>query len=333
LILSGRHHRKVAAPDHSSQAVSGAFGRFETASGILVLASVAVSEREAKQIALSSNWIGRYEYVIGHSQGRAKFAGTAAGGGRSGQDNEVSTINEHKYSEKTMNKHAAYVRACVFALFLPYVAPVWGALDEAVQAYQKGDYSAALDEFRKLAEQDLPEARLYLGVMYVKGEGVSQDYSEAVKWFTKAAEQGLAEAQLSLGFMYYGGKGVKQDYAEAAKWFRKAADQGHADAQFSLGIMYEYELGVPLDYREAEKYFSKAAEQGHAEAQFSLGVMYQFGIGVRQNYVKAHMWYSIAAANDFEEGAQNRDAVAEEMNPGQIAAANKQADLWIEKHR
>ena len=52
------------------------------------------------------------------------------------------------------------------------------------------------------------------------------DYAEAVKWYRKAAEQGHARAQYSLGFMYYNGRGVPQDYAEAMKWYRKAADQG-----------------------------------------------------------------------------------------------------------
>jgi len=49
------------------------------------------------------------------------------------------------------------------------------------------------------------------------------------------AEQGHAVAQFSLGVMYRKGQGVSQNYKTAAKWFRLAAEQGDAAAQFNLG--------------------------------------------------------------------------------------------------
>ena len=127
-------------------------------------------------------------------------------------------------------------------------------------------------ETRTKAEQGLAEAQSNLGLMYVKGQGVTRDYAEAVKWYRKAAEQGLAEAQYNLGQMYYKGQGVTRDYAEAVKWFRKAAEQGLAAAQYNLGVMYRKGEGVTRDYEKAYIWFARAAAQGHEDASKTLNI-------------------------------------------------------------
>ena len=91
--------------------------------------------------------------------------------------------------------------------------------------------------------------------------------------------------------MYYNGQGVQQDYAEAAKWTRKAA------------------------------------EQGYAPAQADLGVLYWNGQGVQQDVVLAYVWLSLAAAH--EPGAVGeRDVVASQMTPEEIAEAKRLARDW-----
>ncbi len=90
---------------------------------------------------------------------------------------------------------------------------------------QRVDYATAIRELRPLAEQGYTIAQFQLGVMYGKGQGVTQDYAEAVKWFRKAAEQGMAEAQINLGVMYGKGQGVPQDYAQAHMWYNLAVSR------------------------------------------------------------------------------------------------------------
>jgi len=97
---------------------------------------------------------------------------------------------------------------------------------KGLNAAKRGDYAAALKEWRPLAEQGDASAQFNLGLMYAEGQGVPQDHAEAVKWYRRAAEQGHAGAQNNLGGMYAEGKGVLQDHAEAVKWFRRAAEQG-----------------------------------------------------------------------------------------------------------
>ncbi len=165
----------------------------------------------------------------------------------------------------------ALIAALGAGFTLGLTAPAWADLDEGLAAYQRGDYAAAIREWRPLAKQGVAEAQYNLGIMYRIGQGVPPDYAKAVGWWHKAAEQGVAEAQHNLGLMYYNGRGVPQDYGEAIKWFRKAAEQGMAKAQFYLGVMYDIGQGVPQDYAKAMKWYRKAADQGKAEAQNNLG--------------------------------------------------------------
>jgi TPR repeat protein len=73
-------------------------------------------------------------------------------------------------------------------------------------------------------------AQFNLGALYYDGHGVPQDYAAAVDWYRKAAEQGLAQAQGGLGVMYATGKGVAQDYVFAHMWFNLAAASGQKDS-------------------------------------------------------------------------------------------------------
>jgi len=236
------------------------------------------------------------------------------------------------------------------------------SLENAIAAYDRGDYATALPIFRsyatdgdasaqfylgrmyaagfgvpqddgeavrrlrKAADQGLAEAQFWLARMYATGHlGVTQSYGEAVRWFRRAADQGFAEAQYHLGFLYTFGRGVTQSYAEAVRWFRKAADQGLAEAQYSLGVMFANGQGVPQDDGEAVRWFRRAADQGFAEAQYSLGVRYEIGKGVTQDDVAAYMWFDLAAAQGHEYARKNLGAVANWMTSPQIAKAQRLA--------
>ena len=170
------------------------------------------------------------------------------------------------------------------------------------QAFEKGDYAAALKEWQPLAEQGAPFAAYNLGIMYGKGLGVKQDYGEAAKWYRQAAEKGIPEAEYNMGVLYANGAGVPKDYSEASKWFQKAAEKGDLNAANKLGDLYDAGEGSFKNYAEAAKWYRKGAEQGNAIAQFNLGVMYDIGQGVQQDFAEAEKWYR-KAAEQWNEGA------------------------------
>ena len=189
------------------------------------------------------------------------------------------------------------LKTIILGLLLTSVNPTWASIDDAVQAYLRGEYNKAVMLLRPIAEQGDAQAQTYMGVLYERGKGVPQDYAESVKWYRLASEQGKADAQNYLGNMYSKGNGVSQDYAEAVTWYRKAA------------------------------------EQGKKAAQYNLGKVYANGEGVKKDYVKAYMWFNVAAISGHDPYIKSRDKVAEKMNKKQIEEAQKLSREWAEAHQ
>jgi len=215
----------------------------------------------------------------------------------------------------------------VFALFLTTLA--YADFQAGQNAYDRGDYELALNEWLPLAEQGQADAQVFLGFLYENGQGVPQDYVQAADWYRKAAEQGQPGAQYNLGLLYHIGQGVPQDYAQAAAWFRKAAAQGQPLAQYNLGFLYNHGQGVPQDYVQARKWYRKAAAQGYALAQNNLGTLYNHGQGVPQDYAQAAKWYRKAAAQGQPLAQNNLGAL---YNHGQgVPQDYAQARKWYRK--
>ena len=160
----------------------------------------------------------------------------------------------------------------------------------------------------------------------------SGNFATALQEFQRPAERGNAKAQHNLGLMYRKGQGVSQDDRTAVKWCRLAAEQGLADAQFNLGTIYSKGQGVPQDDKTAVKWWRLAAEQGLAHAQTSLGGMYAAGEGVIRDNFYAHMWGNIAASNGNEDGSKLRDVVENAMTSADISTARKLARECVRKN-
>ena len=119
----------------------------------------------------------------------------------------------------------------VLALF-SFAATVAAAdFNNGLAAYNKGDYTTAVREWRPLADDGVAAAQFNLGLMYLDGHGVPQDPAEAVKWFKRAADQDYTEAQHNLGAMYGAGQGVKRDYVQAYKWLNICAAKGNTGCE------------------------------------------------------------------------------------------------------
>ena len=95
-----------------------------------------------------------------------------------------------------------------------------GDYQKGLDAAQNGNYTAALKEWRPLAEKGHSESQFVLGLLYRNGKGVEKDFSKAIKWYLLAAENGHAKAQAKLGYMYVNGEGVNKNYVRAYMWGR-----------------------------------------------------------------------------------------------------------------
>jgi TPR repeat protein len=190
----------------------------------------------------------------------------------------------------------------------------------------------AADWYRKSAEQGDSQAQFNLADFYTWGVGVANDDAQAAFWYRKSADQGLAAGQYQIGLFYYLGRGVAKDYAEAARWYWKAADQGYHLAENDLGALYTKGEGVPRDFNQSIGLFRRAVEGGQPLAFYNLALSYDQGWGVARNPVAAFIWYDIAArlsdADHRARAAAERDRLAKEISPAQLAGAQRAAENW-----
>lgn len=119
---------------------------------------------------------------------------------------------------------------------------------------------------------------------------------------------------------------AQKKYDQAAKLFKPLAEKGNAIAQYRIALMHRMGLGLKKDRKEAQKWSKLAAKQGNADAQQLLGSLYYKGEGVEPDDVtRAYMWYDVAAAQGNTEAQKERDTVAKELTPQQLAAAKEKA--------
>ena len=194
--------------------------------------------------------------------------------------------------------------------------------------YDKGNYTEALNWYKKAAENGSSDAQSELGFMYMNGEGTPVNKSEGAKWLIKASENGDLMAQRALGFMYKNGDGVPQNISESNKWLGKATYQfyeagrknmktnGQVALQFfswvyemrqtphdvwslfHIGEIYYFaEGGVQTDFQEAVKYFKAASDMGNRVAMYYMGLCYEFGRGIQKDLSKAQQYYKESGYN------------------------------------
>jgi TPR repeat protein len=201
--------------------------------------------------------------------------------------------------------------------------------EEGRAAYLKGDYQAAYEILRPLADSGDPEAQKMLGIMYDYGHGVEVDQQQALNWYIRSAEQGQPAVQYQVGAKYFKGDGIPQDHAEAVRWWTMAADNGQVEAQFNLGLMYFRGLGANQNDLQAAELFLKAAEQEHGYAQYSIAVMYAFGRGVDKNYDLALQWFLKSADKGIAQAQFNLGIFYE--NGYAVARDYQRAMDWYER--
>ena len=143
-----------------------------------------------------------------------------------------------------------------WAVALQAIHPANADFDDGMAAYERGEYSVALEEFVALAEQGDANAQAMLGGMYSTGRGVPRNYVEAVKWANLAAEQGHAESQFSLAMSHaFGLGGLEIDVVEAYKWAAIAAGNGVEEA-----VKFQKYIEAEMTSREVETARKRAGE-------------------------------------------------------------------------
>ena len=116
----------------------------------------------------------------------------------------------------------------LFLLLSTTIAPARAdAFAAGSRAYAARNYVRAAQIFLPLAEQRDARSQTYLGVMYLRGQGVPQNFAVAAYWLHLASAAGLPTAQYFFGLMYDKGQGMAQDFVLAEAWLNLAV--AHAE--------------------------------------------------------------------------------------------------------
>jgi TPR repeat protein len=229
------------------------------------------------------------------------------------------------------------------------------ALARAFAMAREGNPNGAYEIIQPLADGGNPLAQLYLGKMLAAGQGMAKNPAAAVEWWRRAAEQDLQEAQFSLGAAYAGGIGVAQDRIEGLKWFIISdAETGLAYSMLTE-VMDSAEIGLAKSRAQlwkdetARRRLEKAmneenakkvviltdlAADGLAEAQFELARLYDIGLphalmhekkpvfrftlDLQPDPVEANRLFRLAAEQGY---APAQTALANRMEGGKSEAA------------
>lgn len=141
-----------------------------------------------------------------------------------------------------------------------------------VDAWSRGDYAAAVAEWRGPAVAGDADAQFNMGQAYKLGRGVPMDLSAAEDWFRRAAEQGHWQAGDNYGLILF----QNNRREEAMPYITASARRGEPRAQYVLGTAYFNGDIVAKDPVQAYAFMTRASALGLPQASKSLATMDQF---------------------------------------------------------
>lgn len=140
-----------------------------------------------------------------------------------------------------------------------------------VEAWQAGNYDAAIRQWRPLADRGDADAQYNLAQAYKLGRGVPLNMNLAEQWYERAARQGHEQAGANLGLILFQ-NGRRR---EAMPYIERAAAAGDPRAQYVLGTALFNGDVVGRDWPRAYALMSRAAADGLPPAVQQLAQMEQ----------------------------------------------------------
>lgn len=150
--------------------------------------------------------------------------------------------------------------------------PAAADVKAGVDAWSRGDYATAIDQWRPLAIAGDADAQFNLAQAYKLGRGVTLDPALAESWFRKAALQGHVQAQDNYGLALF----QANKKADALPWLERSVARGEPRTQLVLGTMLFNGDAVPRDYPRAYALMSRASTSGLQSASQTLAQMDQY---------------------------------------------------------
>ncbi len=148
-------------------------------------------------------------------------------------------------------------------------APVLADVKAGVDAWTAGNYAAAVQQWRPLADKGDADAQFNLAQAYKLGRGVPVDLGKAEALYGKAAAQGHVQASDTYGLILF----QRGERAQAMPYIRSSAARGDARAEYILGLAHFNGDIVEKDWVRAYALVSMAQRAGLAQARSALAQM------------------------------------------------------------
>lgn len=156
--------------------------------------------------------------------------------------------------------------ALPLALASALAAPALADVKDGVDAWQAGNYQAAVAEWRPLAIGGDADAQFNLGQAYKLGRGVPTDLTQAEAWYRRAAKQGHLQAEDNLGLVLF----TANRREEAMAFITRSAARGEPRAQYVLGTAHFNGDLAARDWPRAYALTKRASDAGLAIASARL---------------------------------------------------------------
>lgn len=163
----------------------------------------------------------------------------------------------------------SWLIGAALAAFAGLATPLSATVRDGVEAWGRGDYTAAVDEWRGPAEAGDPDAMFNLGQAYRLGRGVPQDMALAEEFYAHAAQAGHVQAADIYGLMLF--QDGRRD--AALPYVENAARRGDPRAQYLLGVAHFNGDLMPRDWVRAYALLSLANGAGLPQAGPALAQM------------------------------------------------------------
>lgn len=210
----------------------------------------------------------------------------------------------------------AWLGAAVLAAGL--AVPAAADVKAGVDAWGRGEYKKAVEEWRGPAVAGDPDAQFNLGQAYKLGRGVPVDLAMAEEWYRKAAQQGHPQAEDNYGLALF--QNNKRD--QALPWLEKSAGRGEPRAQYVLGTMYFNGDTVRRDWVKAYALVTRASAAGLPQASSALAQMDSaISLADRQRGTELARQYEAQAqrAQTTSELAASEDRPARPIEAAQVS--------------
>ncbi|MGV6800321.1 MAG: tetratricopeptide repeat protein [bacterium] len=225
----------------------------------------------------------------------AVFGLAACGNGGNGSSYKKMSAEELTQLAATGNQEAMQELEARLAKETSQPADKNTSAPDPLAAFQQAMIGSDAAKIRaaieKLAEQDNPNARLYLAQLVVFDSAASAEDKAAARATLEDIGTNLddsfmhqtlsnqtyplaAEAAYSISDDYLGGAGLyEMNTEEAIKWLKIAAQKGHPEAMFKLAVRYQYGLDMDSDMAQAKDWMQKSTKAGYRQAAEELAKM------------------------------------------------------------